>query len=121
MVEPPSVTHGVRHLPPISVVGGERVRVEGFPRAGGDDGGVLEMNCDELVERVTDYLEGALGREDRVRLDDHRGVCIGCEMYLGEVQVTLRLVSSLPAERMSDELEENLLATYRTWAAGVSR
>jgi len=97
------------------------VRVEGIPRGCGDDGGVLEMNCAELVERVTDYLEGALGHEDRARLDGHLGVCIGCEMYLGEVQVTLRLVSSLPAERMSDELAESLLAGYRTWAAGVSR
>jgi hypothetical protein len=82
---------------------------------------VLEMNCDELVERVTDYLEGALGRQDRARMDGHLGVCIGCEMYLGEVQVTLRLVSSLPAERMSDELEGSLLAAHRAWAAGVNR
>ena len=30
-----------------------------------------EMSCKELVELVTDYLEGALPPEDRARFDAH--------------------------------------------------
>ena len=73
------------------------------------------MNCDELVERVTDYLEDAMGAEDRARLDDHMGPCYVCRAYLGMVHVTLRLVSSLPAELLPDELESTLLAQYQDW------
>jgi anti-sigma factor RsiW len=78
------------------------------------------MECNELVERVTDYLEGAIDTPDRIRLDDHLQMCIGCEAHLGEVRCTLRLLSNMPAEPMSDELESSLLATFRTWAASVS-
>jgi Putative zinc-finger len=74
------------------------------------------MNCAELVDRVTDYLEDALGAEDRTRLDDHLRRCVGCNAYLGNVHVTLRLVSSLPPQRLSNELESRLLVHYREWA-----
>jgi hypothetical protein len=83
-------------------------------------GGMDEMNCDELVERVTDYFEDALDSRDSVRLDEHLQVCIGCIAHVGEVKVTLQLLSSLSAERLSDELESDLAAFYRRWAGSVS-
>jgi predicted anti-sigma-YlaC factor YlaD len=78
-----------------------------------------EMNCDELVEQVTDYLEAALSAENLTRLDDHLQVCIGCQAYLGEIQVTLRLTSSLRTEPMSDALESSLLVLYREWTETI--
>jgi hypothetical protein len=80
---------------------------------------VDEMNCDELVERVTDFLEDALGADDQARLDDHRHECYGCRNYLSEVHATLQLVSSLSGEQISDELESALLSQYRVWAERV--
>jgi anti-sigma factor RsiW len=73
------------------------------------------MNCDELVERVTDYMEDALSAEDRARLDDHIRPCYMCRAYVGMVNATLRVVSSLPAERLPDELESTLLARFQDW------
>jgi hypothetical protein len=73
------------------------------------------MNCVELVEQLTDYLEGALRWDSWTRLDDHLQGCVGCDAYLGEVRVTLRVMSRLPAEPMSAELESRLLARYREW------
>jgi hypothetical protein len=80
---------------------------------------VDEMNCDELVERVTDHLEDALGTEDQLRWDDHVGVCFGCQAHVREIRVTLDLVSSLGAEPPSAQLESTLLARYREWAESV--
>ena len=34
-----------------------------------------EMTCRELVEILTDYLEGALPRRDRERLEEHLETC----------------------------------------------
>jgi len=82
--------------------------------------GVDEMNCDELVEKVTDYLEQALSSPDLARWDDHVQVCIGCQGHLGEVRVALRVLSSLATERMSNEMESALLASYREWTGSVS-
>src|SRR6266498_2574432 len=57
--------------------------------------GVDEMNCDELVEKVTDYLEQALSSPDLARWDDHVQVCIGCQGHRGEVRVALRVLRGL--------------------------
>lgn len=77
------------------------------------------MNCDELVERVTDYYEGALSPMDRTRWDEHVEVCVGCVAHVGAYGVTVRLVSSMDAEPLPDPLEANLLAIHRRWAASV--
>jgi predicted anti-sigma-YlaC factor YlaD len=53
------------------------------------------VNCQELVELVTDYLEGALP-EARVReVEGHVQECVDCLRYLGQIQLTARLVSQL--------------------------
>jgi anti-sigma factor RsiW len=84
-------------------------------------GRVDEMKCRELVEQVTNYLEGALGSTDSDRLDGHLHSCIACRSYLGEMRVTMQVVSSLPAEPLSEEFEDSLLQMYRDWAGSVSR
>jgi predicted anti-sigma-YlaC factor YlaD len=58
------------------------------------------MTCRQLVELVTDYLEGALTPEERVRFDAHLDVCPGCVTYLDQMRTTMRLV------RNADELED---------------
>jgi hypothetical protein len=97
-----------------------RVAVEGYPRLLGEDGVVAEMNCEELVEKVTDFLDDALSPSDQSRWDDHVDVCLGCQAHLGEVRITLQVVSRLATARLSQDLEDSLLATYRQWADSVS-
>jgi anti-sigma factor RsiW len=77
------------------------------------------MNCDELVERVTDYHEGALSQTDRARWDEHVGVCVGCVAHLGAYDVTVRLVSSVDPEPLPDPLAATLMAIHRQWVASV--
>ncbi|MGF7230507.1 anti-sigma factor family protein, partial [Arachidicoccus sp.] len=43
---------------------------------------VDEMACQELVERVTAYLEEALSPADRAQFDAHLAECRGCRTYL---------------------------------------
>jgi predicted anti-sigma-YlaC factor YlaD len=71
------------------------------------------MPCIELVERVTDYLEGALDQITLLRLREHLRVCTSCEEYINEVRLAVRVMSALSAERPSPSLEANLLAIYR--------
>lgn len=79
------------------------------------------MNCGELVERVTDYLEGALHLADTARLQAHLRACLACDRYLGELVAVLRLTAGVPPEPLSAQLESRLLAAYRGWAESVSR
>jgi anti-sigma factor RsiW len=57
------------------------------------------LTCKELVELVTDYFEGALTPAERDRFDAHLRVCAGCEHYLEQMRITMRLV------RHADDLE----------------
>ena len=50
------------------------------------------MTCQQLVELVTDYFEGALAPAERDRFDAHLKVCPGCEYYLEQMRTTMRLV-----------------------------
>jgi hypothetical protein len=94
--------------------------VKYYPSLLGHDARMEFIECEELVEQVTDYLEGELDPEAQARMDQHLSLCIGCESHMGEVNVTLRLMASLPSESLPDELETNLVAMYRQWTESVS-
>jgi anti-sigma factor RsiW len=76
------------------------------------------LTCKQLVELVTDYFDDALAPAERDRFDAHLQVCPGCETYLEQMRITMRLV------RSSDELEDrpevaHLLEMFRDYRRGV--
>ena len=60
---------------------------------------VEQLSCQELVELVTDYLEGALSAEETARFEDHIGRCAGCAAYLEQIRQTIELTGRLTADR----------------------
>jgi anti-sigma factor RsiW len=75
-----------------------------------------EMPCRELVELVTDYLEGRLHADDRARFEAHLADCPYCETYLDQMRQTIRVLGQLPEESLSPEARDALLAAFRDWA-----
>jgi len=73
------------------------------------------MTCKELVELVTDYLEGALSPEERQRFETHLADCEGCTTYLAQMQQTIRLVGRLTEDDLSPQASEELLDIFRNW------
>jgi Putative zinc-finger len=57
-----------------------------------------DVACRELVELVTDYLEEALPRRQRVRLRRHLRDCGDCAHYLEQVRTVVRLTGRLRLE-----------------------
>jgi anti-sigma factor RsiW len=74
-----------------------------------------EMSCRDLVEFVTEYLEGTLPAEERRRFEEHLGLCPPCRTYLEQMRHTLRAVGSLPRESISEEARRTLLRLFRDW------
>jgi anti-sigma factor RsiW len=70
------------------------------------------MTCNELVELVTAYLEGALSTEDRAAFEQHLALCPGCDRYLTQFQVTIDLLGELPEESVSAPARERLLEAF---------
>ena len=73
------------------------------------------LSCQELVELVTDYLEGTLPRRQRRRFEQHLSVCDGCTTYLAQMRSTIALTGRLRAEDLDPDAEAELLAAFRGW------
>jgi anti-sigma factor RsiW len=74
-----------------------------------------ELSCQELVELVTDYLEGALPDELHERFDEHIAHCKGCQAYLAQIRATVRATGTLTPESLSPDAENALLEAFRGW------
>ena len=79
---------------------------------------VEQLSCQELVELVTEYLEGALSVEDTARFEEHIGRCAGCAAYLEQIRQTIALAGRLTPESLSPEAERELLEAFRGWRSG---
>ena len=74
-----------------------------------------DMTCKELVELVTEYLEGTLPAEVRTRMDQHLSGCDGCTHYLEQVRQSIRLTGQLREENLTAGQREDLLRLFRDW------
>jgi anti-sigma factor RsiW len=73
------------------------------------------LSCRELVELVTDYLEGALPHGERARFDAHIAGCPHCTAYLEQMRDTIRIMGTLEPESLPGDMERELLLVFRTW------
>jgi hypothetical protein len=74
-----------------------------------------ELSCQELVELVTDYLEGALPSELHDRFERHIAHCSGCQTYLQQMRATIRATGTLTVESVTPDAESTLLDAFRGW------
>jgi anti-sigma factor RsiW len=76
------------------------------------------LACQELVEIITDYLEGALSPADRERFVAHIRGCGGCTAYLDQMRQTVAALGRLREEDIPGPALEPLLVAFRTWKQG---
>ncbi len=74
------------------------------------------MNCQTLVELVTEHLEGALGPEEQERFEEHIGLCPDCAAHLDQMRQTLRTLGTIPPESLSPRAQRALLEAFRDWS-----
>ena len=72
-----------------------------------------DLACKDLVEIITDYLEGTLPERDRARFDAHILTCPPCREYVAEMRSTLQLTGRLTVESISSSARDELLRAYR--------
>ena len=73
------------------------------------------LSCQELVELVTDYLEGALGEGDLRRFEQHIAGCGNCTRYLEQLRATIRITGTITTDDLSPEAEKALLEAFADW------
>jgi anti-sigma factor RsiW len=76
------------------------------------------MSCKELVEVITEYLEGTMPPDERARFEYHLGRCPGCQTYLEQMRQTVRALGRLSEESIPPRARDELLKTFRGWQKG---
>lgn len=76
-----------------------------------------ELSCQQVVELVSDYLEGRLSWRDRRRFERHLKACDGCSAYLDQMRETLRVLGKLEERHLTAKARKELLAAFRDWKA----
>jgi predicted anti-sigma-YlaC factor YlaD len=76
------------------------------------------LTCRELVELVTDYLEGVLPESERARFAEHIDCCGWCLKYTAQMRETVQVVGHVEPETVPPDVEAQLLSAFRSWKTG---
>jgi len=80
-----------------------------------------ELNCQEVVELVTDYLEQVLLPEKQAQFEEHIEECPGCDTYLEQVQQTIMMLRKLSEQQTFPETKQDLVEIFRKWKQNESK
>ena len=73
------------------------------------------MTCKELVDLITEYLEGALSPPDRLRFEQHVDRCSPCRVYVEQMRQTIGVVGKLSEDSTPPLTKELLLRVFEDW------
>ena len=71
--------------------------------------------CQEVVELVSDYLEGALSDGERRRFERHLAGCPHCTEYLAQMRETISLTGRLTPEDLTPQMRDEFVDLFRRW------
>jgi predicted anti-sigma-YlaC factor YlaD len=76
------------------------------------------LTCREMVELVTEYLEGTMPLRLRAIFEAHLSVCPGCTAYLDQMRQTIRVLGKLTEETIAPQARDELLKVFQDWKRG---
>ena len=75
------------------------------------------LSCQEVVELVTGYLDGALSGEEAALFEQHLNFCDGCVWYVDQIKTTVEAVGEIRDEDIPPEAKDRLMTAFRNWRA----
>jgi predicted anti-sigma-YlaC factor YlaD len=76
-----------------------------------------EVSCQQFVELVTDYFEGALEPRTLSQVEEHLVMCDWCVTYVEQMRTTIASLQAL-GEPSAPEPPDSLLAALRAKGRG---
>jgi anti-sigma factor RsiW len=73
------------------------------------------LTCHEVIELLSNYIEGVLPADDRRRVDEHLALCDGCDTYLKQLRETIRVTGMVAEDQVPEDQKAALLAAFRDW------
>ena len=75
----------------------------------------LPYSCQQIVEAVTDYLEGGLATEERIAFERHVVICPPCRGYLSQMRHMTRIAGSLSEDDLAPGVRQDLMEAFADW------
>ena len=72
-----------------------------------------DIPCRQVVELVTDYLEGELATDVALVVERHLSMCQGCAAYLEQMRETIRATGALRDDDVPPQVMEPLIEAFR--------
>ena len=73
------------------------------------------LECREVVEIVSDLLDGSLAAGDRARVEQHILVCPPCTRFLAQMRSTVGGLGDLRGAHEPVEVSRELVDLFRQW------
>jgi anti-sigma factor RsiW len=73
----------------------------------------LTVVCRQVVELVTDYLEGALPARLRDAVERHLDLCPPCVVYVEQMRTTAAALRDVPVESIDANTRAELVSAFR--------
>jgi anti-sigma factor RsiW len=74
------------------------------------------LTCQEVVELVTAYLEGALDGATSARFEAHLADCDGCAAYLDQFRSTIATMGTISDNQLDPVFRARLMKTFEETA-----
>lgn len=74
--------------------------------------------CQEIVDVVTEYLEGGLSDDERLGFERHVAICPPCRGYLAQMRRIVRAAPGLAEDELPPSLRDGLLRAFGEWRSG---
>jgi anti-sigma factor RsiW len=71
--------------------------------------------CQQIVEVVTEYLDGGLDTAERVAFERHVTICPPCRGYLSQIRAVTRVAGGLAADDLPPSVRDDLLQSFAEW------
>ncbi|HEU5450196.1 MAG TPA: zf-HC2 domain-containing protein [Acidimicrobiia bacterium] len=74
------------------------------------------LSCQQMVELVTEYLDGVMEPRRRARFEAHLAGCDGCTNYVEQFRTTVAVVGRLEVDDVPEPVMAELVSAFRNWA-----
>jgi anti-sigma factor RsiW len=74
-----------------------------------------DLACREVVEIVSEYLDGTMAPGERRRLEAHLEGCPFCTEYVDQLRAVGRALHTLGTESIGAGRRDALLQAFRSW------
>ena len=74
------------------------------------------LSCQQMVELVTEYLDGVMEPRRRARFEAHLAGCDGCTNYVEQFRTTVSVVGRLEVDDVPEPVMAELISAFRSWA-----